>query len=88
MTQYYFVIYPADYPHNSGFDRSLVRLHELSSSKAAAQRQNEIEREINDGHLWTIEDAVHKTGRRRVGVMPYSEARDFIDFGKWPCNKE
>lgn len=87
MTTYYFIIYPADYPDNSQFDRALVRLHELSP-KAAEKRREEIEHEINGGYLWKIEDAVNKTGRRKVVLMPYLHAREYTDFGKWPCNKE
>ncbi len=33
MTDYYFIIYPADYPVNAQFDRALVRVHELCFSR-------------------------------------------------------
>ncbi len=87
MTDYYFIFYPADYPHDHKFDRSLVRLHELSSPKAAENLRQRIEREINGGHLWTIEDAVNNTSRRKVVKINHSHAREYTDFGKWPCNK-
>ncbi len=87
MTDYYFIIFPADYPHDNKFDRSLVRHHELSSPKAAENLRQKIEREINRGHLWRIDDAVNKTGLRKVVKMSYSHAREYTDFGKWPCNK-
>ncbi len=86
MTTYYFIVYPTDYPDNAQFDRALVRLAELSP-KAAEKRREEIESEINGGYLWTTEDAVNKTGRRKVVLMPYSHAKEYTDFGKWPCNK-
>ena len=87
MTTYYFIVYPADYPINAQFDRALVRVHELSP-KAAEKRREEIENEINDGSLWKIEDAINKTGRRKVVLMPYSHAKEYTDFSKWLCNKE
>ncbi len=88
MTDYYLIIYPTDYPDNAQFDRALVRVHELASPKAAEDLRQKIEREINGGFLWKIEDTVNKTGRRKVVLMPYSHAREYTDFGKWPCNKE
>ena len=87
MTDYYFIIYPADYPHDNKFDPSLVRLHELSTPKAAENLRQKIELKINGGHLWTIEDIVNKTGHRKVVKMSHSRAREYTDFGKWPCNK-
>ncbi len=87
MTDYYFITYPADYPANAQFDRALVRVHELASPKAAENLRELIEREINGGHLWTIEDIVNKTGRRKVVKMSSRHAREYADFGKWPCNK-
>ncbi len=87
MTDYYFIIYPADYPDSAQFDRALVRVHDLSSPEAAENLRQKIEREINGGYLWKIEDAVNKTGRRKVGKMSYSHAIEYTDFGKWPCNK-
>ena len=87
MTTYYFIIYPADYPANAQFDRALVRVHELSTAKAAENLRQLIEREINGGFLWKIEDTVNKTGRRKVVKMSDSHARGYTDFGKWPCNK-
>ena len=87
MTDYYFIIYPAEYPINAQFDRALVRVHELASPKAAENLRELIEREINGGHLWKFEDIVNKTGRRKVVKMPYLHAREYTDFGKWPCNK-
>ncbi len=87
MTDYYFIIYPTDYPANAQFDRALVRVHELASPKAAENLRQLIEREINGGFLWKIEDAFKKTGRRKVVKMPHSHAREYTDFGKWPCNK-
>ncbi len=86
MTTYYFIVYPADYPINARFDRALVRVAELSP-RAAEKRREEIESEINGGYLWKIEDAINKTGRRKVVLMPHSHAREYTDFGKWPCNK-
>ncbi len=87
MTDYYFIIYPAGYPDSAQFDRALVRVHELSSSRAAEILRQRIECEINGGYLWKIEDAVNKTGRRKVVKMSDSHAREYTDFGKWPCNK-
>ncbi len=87
MTDYYFIIYPADYPDNAQFDRALVRVHELSSPKAAENLRERIECEINGGYLWKIDDTVNKTGRRKVVKMSYSHAREYTDFIKWPCNK-
>ena len=87
MTDYYFIIYPADYPVNAQFDRALVRVHELSTPKAAENLRELIEREINGGFLWKIEDTVNKTGHRKVVKMPHSHAREYTDFGKWPCNR-
>ncbi len=87
MTDYYFIIYPADYPDSAQFDRALVRVHELSTPKAAENLRQLIEREINGGHLWKIEDTVNNTGRRKVVKMSYSHARVYTDFIKWPCNK-
>jgi len=87
MTDNYFIIYPADYPVNAQFDRALVRVHELSTPKAAENLRELIEREINGGFLWKIEDAFNKTGRRKVVKMPHSHAREYTDFGKWPCNR-
>ena len=87
MTDYYFIIFPADYPHDNKFNRSLVRHHELSTPKAAENLRQKIEREINGGFLWKIEDTVNKTGRRKVVKMAYSHAREYTDFGKWPCNR-
>ena len=87
MTDYYFIIYPADYPQDNKFDRSLVRLHDLSTPKAAENLRQRIEREVNGGHLWTIEDTVNNTSRHKVVKMSHSHAREYTDFGKWPCNK-
>ena len=87
MTTYYFIIYPADYPDSAQFDRALVRVHDLSSPKAAENLRQRIEREINGGYLWKIDDTVNKTGHRKVVKMSYSHAREYTDFGKWPCNK-
>ncbi len=87
MTDYYFIIYPTDYPANAQFDRALVRVHELASPKAAENLRQLIEREINGGCLWKIEDTVNKTGRRKVVKMSDSHAREYTDFGKWPCNR-
>ena len=87
MTDYYFIIYPADYPDNAQFDRALIRVHELSTPKAAENLRQKIELEINGGCLWKIEDAINKTGRRKVVKMFHSHAREYTDFGKWPCNK-
>ncbi len=87
MTDYYFIIYPADYPDNAQFDRALVRVHELSTHKAAENLRQKIEREINGGFLWKIEDTVNNTSRRKVVKINHSHAREYTDFGKWPCNK-
>ncbi len=87
MTDYYFIIYPADYPDSAQFDRALVRMHELSTPQAAENLRQKIEREINGGHLWTIEDTVNNTSRRKVVKMPSRHAREYTDFGKWPCNR-
>ncbi len=87
MTDYYFIIYPAGYPDSAQFDRALVRVHELSSSRAAENLRQRIECEINRGCLWKIEDAVNNTGRRKVVKMSYSHASQYTDFGKWPCNR-
>ncbi len=87
MTDYYFIIYPADYPINAQFDRALIRVHELGSSKAAENLRELIEREVNGGHLWKAEDAANNTGRRKVVKMSSRHAREYADFGKWPCNR-
>ncbi len=87
MTTYYFIVYPADYPINAQFDPTLIRVHELTSPKAAENLRQKIEREINGGCLWKIEDAFKKTNRRKVVKMAYSHAREYTDFGKWPCNR-
>lgn len=89
MTEYYFIILTAEYPSGGmKFDRSLVRCEELSSRSKAESRRQEIEREINNGHLWTIEDAMNKTFRRKVQAIPLGEARCYTDFSSWPCNEE
>jgi hypothetical protein len=62
-------------------------VHELASPKAAENLRQLIEREINGGFLWKIEDTVNKTGRRKVVKMSRSHASEYTDFGKWPCNK-
>ena len=54
MTDYDFIIFPADYPHDNKFDRSLVRHHELSTPKAAENLRQKIEREINGGFLRSL----------------------------------
>ena len=87
MTDYYFITHPVDYPDNAQFDRALVRVHELSTPEAAENLRQKIECEINGGFLWKIEDAVNKTGRRKVVKMSSRHAREYADFGKWPCNK-
>ncbi len=51
MTDYCFIIYPADYPDSAQFDRALVRVHDLSSPKTAENLRQLIEREIKGGHL-------------------------------------
>ena len=86
MTIYYLIAYETDYPKNCRFPRADIRMVEAPSRQKARALAVKYERELNGGEEWTIEKIAQGQKLRAVDIMPWSEARNFVDFNKWPCN--
>lgn len=64
-----------------------IRLVECSHQKKQ-DYADKYERELNDGELFSMEKVVAGTVMFDVFPCPYSQARDYVTFSFWPCNKE
>lgn len=55
--------------------------------KKAQKLADEYSKELNEGR--TMEDCV-KQGKDYINVVaiPWSQAREYINFNSWPCNKD
>ena len=87
MTHYYFAPMPDSYPGpgSMNHDRSLITSGRFTSRKAAEEHRERIERELNGGKLWSVEAIAAGEKLTYVAIMPFSQAREYVDFGRWPC---
>jgi hypothetical protein len=84
MTDYYLM--PQLWPESFGVDFDKVKCV-ASTHKKVKQIALDYEKELNGGVLFSIRKiALKKISLWRVIPIPYSQARDYVNFNDWPCN--
>lgn len=58
------------------------------SYKKANVAADEYERELNGGAPYSTEENYKRSSMYSVTAIPYSQARDYVAFTQWPCNKD
>jgi hypothetical protein len=93
MTTYFLI------PHShTGEDKRMVpteKIRRVDSTPAKVKvLAKSYEKTLNGGRLWSPEEAakIINAGDREalwsVTAVPFSEARGYTDFNRWPCNRE
>ena len=94
MTTYYLFAYGTEYPTNARILPADIKRVECRSRKEADELAEAYERDLNGGAAWSIEEVAQARHEkrpctlRRVTAVPFSQAREYNDFQRWPCNQE